>query len=60
MQSLFAWLSPVACCVAIQGFWLGILHVTNPRTPADDLQNLHRLSGKTNPTLPISSPMPRV
>jgi len=50
----------VACCVAIQGFWLGILHVTNPRTPADDLQNLHRLSGKTNPTLLISSPMPRV
>lgn len=47
MQGLSVWLPPVACCMAIQGFWLGALLILQPRLAAPDLQNLHRISGSS-------------
>jgi hypothetical protein len=51
MQSLFAWLPPVLCCVAIQGFWMSVLFISNSSQPTDRFQNLQRLSGNSGSTL---------
>ena len=60
MQSLSIWLPPVACCMAIQGFWLGALAVIQPRLGPADLQDLHRFSGTTAPTVNTKGLNPRV
>ena len=54
MQGILIWLPPVACCMAIQGLWLGVLQVLQPRIPQRDLQNLHRFSPGDAPTLNTS------
>ena len=51
MQSLLAWLPPVACCVAIQGFWLAMLVVINPGKQPQNLQDLHPLPSIDEPTV---------
>ncbi len=60
MQSVRIWLPPVACCMAIQGFWLGTLRFLSPQAIPADLQDLHRFGGKTAPTLNSSLVKPRV
>lgn len=60
MQSVFTWLPSVACCMAIQAFCLGALHVIDPGQPRSDLQNLHRMSGINAPTVAKSGLKPRV
>lgn len=60
MQSIRIWLPPVACCMAIQGFWLGTLRILNPQNAPANLQDLHRFGGKTAPTLTSSALKPRV
>lgn len=60
MQSVLIWLPPVACCMAIQGFWLGALRILNPNTAPADLQDLHRFGGRSVPTLDSSTLKPRV
>ena len=60
MQSLSVWFPPVACCMAIQGFWLGALFTLQPRLGPSDLQDLHRFSGANAPTLNMKGLKPRV
>jgi hypothetical protein len=60
MQSVLIWLPPVACCMAIQVFWLGTLRILNPQNTPADLRDLHRFGGKTAPTLNSSAMKPRV
>jgi hypothetical protein len=60
MDSVLNWLPSVASCMAIQAFCLGVLHVLDPAHPRSDLQNLHRMSGKTAPTVIKSGLKPRV
>jgi len=60
MQSVLIWLPPVACCMAIQGFWLGALRIVNPSNSPADLQDLHRFRSRSSPTLDSSALKPRV
>jgi len=59
MQTLLPWFPPVACCMAIQGFWLGVLLVIHPQQKPEDLQDLHRLSRNLTPRLQSSGLNPR-
>ena len=60
MQCLSLWFQPVACCMAIQGFWLGTLLMLQPRPAAQDLQDLHRFSGTVMPRVKGNGLKPRV
>lgn len=64
MQGLTVWLPSVACCMAIQGFWLAALVILQPRSdapvPAPDLQDLHRLRGRSLTRLIQDERKPRV
>lgn len=60
MQGFTIWLPPVACCMAIQGFWLGTLLILQPRPAAQDLQDLHRFSGTVMPRVKGNGLKPRV
>jgi hypothetical protein len=59
MQSLLPWFAPVACCMAIQGFWLGLLLVLHPQHKPEDLQDLHRFSRNLAPNVQSSGLTPR-
>jgi hypothetical protein len=59
MQSLLPLLPSVACCVAIQGFWLGVLLIIHPQQQPQYLQDLHRLSRTIEPTVQKSGLKPR-
>jgi hypothetical protein len=60
MQGLTVWLPSVACCMAIQGFWLAALVILQPRSQTPDLQDLHRFSSRSVTRLTQDERKPRV
>jgi hypothetical protein len=60
MQSLLPLLPSVACCVAIQGFWLGVLLIIHPQQQPQYLQDLHRFSRTIEPKFQNNPLKPRV
>ena len=58
VHSFAIWLTPVACCMAIQGFWLGALQML-PMSGQQDLHDLHRFGARSAPRLSLNGGRPR-
>jgi hypothetical protein len=58
VQGFAIWITPVACCMAIQGFWLGALQML-PMPGTQDLHDLHRFDARSAPKLMLSGGRPR-